>query len=106
MRPWHGLIVCLALGCARGGSRTSVDRHAGASVEHDGGAGDAMTTKQGFFTRDDFVAGFGRELRIASEIHQSMVAKGMKDHCLARFDFTFVSDEKAKLERLRDFLLS
>jgi tetratricopeptide (TPR) repeat protein len=35
-----------------------------------------------------------------------MVAKGLKDHCLAKFDFTFVSDDKAKLERLRDFLLS
>jgi tetratricopeptide (TPR) repeat protein len=59
-----------------------------------------------FFTWDDFVENFGREMRIAGEVYDGMVENGLRDGSLLQFDFTFVSDEKAKLERLRDFILS
>jgi tetratricopeptide (TPR) repeat protein len=57
-----------------------------------------------FLTWDDFVDGFGREMRFASEVHERMVEGGLKDNALSRFDFTFVSDSEEKLRRLGDFL--
>ena len=59
-----------------------------------------------FFTWNDFVENFGREMRIAGEVYEGMVENGLKDGTLLQFDFTFVSNKKAKLERLRDFILS
>jgi tetratricopeptide (TPR) repeat protein len=59
-----------------------------------------------FFTWDDFVEGFGREMRIADEIYQRMVEGGLKAGCLSNFDFTFVSDKQGNLARLRDFILA
>jgi len=59
-----------------------------------------------FFTWDDFVEGFGREMRIADEIYESMVKNGLKDGSLGQFDFTFVSNSEAKLGKLADFIRS
>ncbi|HEY0682491.1 MAG TPA: hypothetical protein VGD45_09180 [Steroidobacter sp.] len=54
-----------------------------------------------FFTWDDFVKNFGREMRIAGEVYDGMVKNGLQDGSLLQFDFVFISDKKAKLERLR-----
>jgi hypothetical protein len=35
-----------------------------------------------FLTWDDFVKNFGRELRIAAEVHEGMVAGALQDNCL------------------------
>lgn len=59
-----------------------------------------------YFTWEKFVENFGREMRIAGEIFESMTGKGLKDNCLCSFDFTFLSDKRENLERLKDFLLS
>jgi tetratricopeptide (TPR) repeat protein len=59
-----------------------------------------------FLTWDDFVKNFGRELQIAAEVHERMVAGGLQDNCLSKFDFVFVSNKKEKLEPLRDFIRS
>jgi tetratricopeptide (TPR) repeat protein len=58
-----------------------------------------------FFTWSDFVDEFGREMRIASEVHERMAGDGLKHNGPVEFDFTFVSDETTKLERLGAFLL-
>jgi tetratricopeptide (TPR) repeat protein len=57
-----------------------------------------------FFTWDDFVENFGAEMRIACEVYESMAGNGLKDTCLCKFDFTFVSDRKENLERLAELL--
>lgn len=57
-----------------------------------------------FFTWDDFVNNFGKEMRLAEEIYMRMVKGGLKDGYLAKFDFYFVSNKKDNLERLKSFL--
>lgn len=57
-----------------------------------------------FFTWDDFVESFGREIRIAGDVYRKMVRSGLKENCLCPFDFTFQCDRKENLERLSDFI--
>jgi tetratricopeptide (TPR) repeat protein len=59
-----------------------------------------------YFTWDKFVENFGREVRIAGEIFESMTGSGLKDGCLCSFDFTFQSNRRQNLERLKQFLQS
>jgi tetratricopeptide (TPR) repeat protein len=59
-----------------------------------------------YFTWDKFVENFGREMRIAGEIFESMAGSGLKDGCLCCFDFTFLSNRRENLERLEQFLQS
>lgn len=59
-----------------------------------------------YFTWDIFVANFGKEMAIAEDVYNKMVKSGLKDNTLCAFDFTFISNEKDKLERLQDFILS
>jgi tetratricopeptide (TPR) repeat protein len=59
-----------------------------------------------YFTWDKFVENFGREMRIAGEVFESMVGIGLRDGCLCCFDFTFQSDRRQNLERLQQFLKS
>lgn len=59
-----------------------------------------------YFTWDNFAENFGREMRIADEVFESMAGSGLKDGCLCSFDFTFQSDKRQNLERLGQFLLS
>lgn len=59
-----------------------------------------------FFTWSDFVSSFGREMRIAEDVFEHMVEKGLQDNCLCSFDFAFVSNGKEKLETLAEFLRS
>ena len=59
-----------------------------------------------YFTWDKFVQNFGPEMRIAEDVFASMAGNGLKDGCLCRFDFTFVSNRRESLERLAQFLQS
>jgi tetratricopeptide (TPR) repeat protein len=59
-----------------------------------------------YFTWDQFVENFGREMRIAGEVFESMAGSGLKDGCLCSFDFTFQSNRRENLERLSQFLQS
>ena len=52
-----------------------------------------------YFTWNDFVEHFGREMRIAGEVYERMVASGLKNYGLCRFDFTYVSDKRENLQR-------
>jgi len=60
--------------------------------------------KNQFFTWDDFVENFGAEMRIAGEVYEGLKENGLKDNCLCKFDFTFVSDRKENLELLAGIL--
>jgi tetratricopeptide (TPR) repeat protein len=57
-----------------------------------------------YFTWDKFVENFGREMRIAGEIFDSMAGNGLREGCLCCFDFTFVANRRENLERLAQFL--
>jgi tetratricopeptide (TPR) repeat protein len=62
--------------------------------------------KNTYFSWDEFVENFGREMRIAGEVFDNMTGSGLKDGCLCCFDFTFLSDRRDNLERLAKFLQS
>jgi tetratricopeptide (TPR) repeat protein len=57
-----------------------------------------------FITWDNFVHGFGKEIGSAEDIFNSMVKSGLKDNCLIKMDFTFISNKKENLQKLGDFL--
>jgi tetratricopeptide (TPR) repeat protein len=57
-----------------------------------------------FITWDNFVDGFGEEIGTAEDVFNNMVKNGLKDHCLAEMDFTFISDKKEKLLKLGEFI--
>lgn len=62
------------------------------------------TVDNQFFTWSNFVESFGREMRIAEDIFSKMAKAGLKENCLCRFDFTFVSNREEPLLRLSEFL--
>jgi len=57
-----------------------------------------------FITWDNFVDGFGKEMVSAEDVYNNMVKNGLKENCLTKMDFTFVSDKKENLEKLGDFI--
>ncbi len=57
-----------------------------------------------FFTWDNFVDGFGKEMASAESVFNNMSSNGLQDNCLTKMDFTFISDKKEKLEKLGDFI--
>ena len=59
-----------------------------------------------YITWDDFVDGFGKEMVSAEDVFNNMVKNGLKDNTLTKMDFTFVSDKKDNLIRLREFIKS
>jgi len=59
-----------------------------------------------YFTWDDFVKDFGKEMVSAEDVYTNMVKSGLKDNALIPLDFTFVSDKKENLENLATFLKS
>mgnify|MGYP000850968032 CR=1 FL=1 len=59
-----------------------------------------------FITWDDFVKGFGKEMVSAEDVFKNMSDSGLKDNCLTKMDFTFISDDKENLIRLSEFLSS
>lgn len=57
-----------------------------------------------YFTWDDFVEGFGKEMVSAEDVYGNMVDNGLKDNALLPVDFTFISDSKENLEALSTFI--
>ena len=57
-----------------------------------------------YFTWDDFVNNFGKEMVSANDVHEQMVKSGLIDNSLGNFDFHFISDNKKNLERLKQFI--
>jgi tetratricopeptide (TPR) repeat protein len=62
--------------------------------------------EQKFFTWDNFVDGFGKEMVSAEDVFNNMVKSGLKDNCLTKMDFTFISDKKENLQKLGEFIKS
>jgi hypothetical protein len=60
--------------------------------------------EQRFFTWDNFVDGFGKEMVSAEDVFNSMVKSGLKDNYLTKMDFTFISDKKENLQKLGEFI--
>lgn len=59
-----------------------------------------------FITWDDFVDGFGKEMVSAEDVFSNMAKSGLKDNCLTKMDFTFISDKKENLQKLAEFIKS
>jgi tetratricopeptide (TPR) repeat protein len=59
-----------------------------------------------FFTEDQFIDNFGKEMASASELYELRMKSGVKDYSLATYDFDFSSDSKNKLNQLGQFLTS
>ncbi|WP_313533547.1 tetratricopeptide repeat protein [Sphingobacterium athyrii] len=57
-----------------------------------------------FISRDDFTAGFGREMTLANDVFENMQRDGVSDNCLVEMDFTFISDQKVNLLELGNFI--
>lgn len=57
-----------------------------------------------YITWEDFTEGFGREMVLAEDVFHNMVKDGLKDNTLTKMDFTFISDKKENLIRLREFI--
>lgn len=62
--------------------------------------------EQKFFTWENFVDGFGKEMVSAEDVFNNMVKSGLKDNCLTKMDFTFISDKKENLQKLGEFIKS
>ncbi|HMS68165.1 MAG TPA: hypothetical protein PKD18_08500 [Saprospiraceae bacterium] len=57
-----------------------------------------------YLTWDNFVDGFGREMRLAGDVFNNMTKNGLKHNTLTKMDFTFVSDKKENLIKLGEFI--
>lgn len=57
-----------------------------------------------YFTWDEFVSNFGKEMVSAEDVHGQMVKSGLIDYSLGNFDFHFISDKKENLESLSQFI--
>ncbi|MDT3738413.1 MAG: hypothetical protein RO257_02800 [Candidatus Kapabacteria bacterium] len=57
-----------------------------------------------FITWDNFVDNFGKEMVSAEDVHNNMVKSGLKDNCLTKMDFTFISNNKDRLKKLGEFI--
>ncbi|MGS2727930.1 tetratricopeptide repeat protein [Psychroserpens sp. BH13MA-6] len=59
-----------------------------------------------YFTWNDFVNNFGKEMVSAEDVYGNMKKNGLTDFAYAKFDFHFLSDTKEKLEKLNEYLKS
>ena len=57
-----------------------------------------------FFEKNQFNSNFGKEMVSASSVYEQRKKSGMQDYTLATYDFVFISNEKANLFRLAEFL--
>lgn len=58
-----------------------------------------------FYSREDFVSNFGKEMVSADDVYASMKNSGLQDFSYSKFDYHFVSNNKKKLEALNKFIL-
>lgn len=63
-----------------------------------------METDKKFITWDNFVNGFGKEVSVAGDVFDRMIDSGLKDNCLTKMDFTFISDKEGNLNKLGNFI--
>ena len=59
-----------------------------------------------FFTWNNFTDNFGSEMSDAEDVFNAMAKSGLKDNCLTKMEFTFISDKKENLMRLKDFIIA
>jgi tetratricopeptide (TPR) repeat protein len=59
-----------------------------------------------YFSWEEFSKNFGKEMVSAEDVFNSMVKSGLKDNCLIKMDFTFISDKKENLQKLGEFIKS
>jgi tetratricopeptide (TPR) repeat protein len=57
-----------------------------------------------FFTWENFVDGFGKEIVLAEDVYDRMAKDGLKENSLTKMDFTFVSDKEENLIELGKFI--
>ena len=57
-----------------------------------------------FYTWNDFVGNFGKEMALAAEVYERMRNAGLKDFTYSKFDYHFVSEKKSNLIKLNKFL--
>lgn len=57
-----------------------------------------------YFTWENFVEGFGKEMVLAENVFNNMFKNGLKENTLTKMDFTFVSDKKENLIKLGEFI--
>ena len=59
-----------------------------------------------YFTWDDFVNNFGKEMVSAEDVYENMKKSELTDFAYTKLDFHFISDKKEKLEKLNEYLKS
>jgi tetratricopeptide (TPR) repeat protein len=57
-----------------------------------------------YFNWNEFTENFGKEMVLADDVFNNMVKSGLKDNCLTKMDFTFISDKKENLKKLSEFI--
>lgn len=57
-----------------------------------------------YFSQESFNNNFGREMNVACDVYERRKESGMRDSSIAAYDFIFISDTRAKLELLAEFL--
>jgi tetratricopeptide (TPR) repeat protein len=63
-------------------------------------------TNERYFTWEEFTKNFGKEMVSAEDVFNNMSKNGLKNNCLTKMDFTFVSDKKENLIKLTEFIKS
>jgi tetratricopeptide (TPR) repeat protein len=59
-----------------------------------------------YFTDEDFILNFGKEIVSARNVYDRLRKNGLTDDALGTFDVVFISDAKEKLDSLAEFLTS
>jgi tetratricopeptide (TPR) repeat protein len=57
-----------------------------------------------YFTREEFVDNFGKEMVSAEDLYAQFKKNGLTDNALGTFDIVYISDAKEKLDSLGEFL--
>ena len=57
-----------------------------------------------YFTHEEFVENFGKEMASAEDVYDLLKKNGMTDNALGTFDVVYISDSKDKLDSLGNFL--
>ncbi|MBL7873283.1 MAG: tetratricopeptide repeat protein [Cyclobacteriaceae bacterium] len=57
-----------------------------------------------YFTHEEFVANFGKEMVSAEDLYNLFKKNGLTDNALGTFDIVYISDKKEKLDLLGEFL--
>ena len=61
-------------------------------------------TNERYFSWEEFTKNFGKEMVSSEDVFNNMSKSGLKDNCLTKMDFTFISDKKENLQKLAEFI--